>query len=76
MLISAIDIQSVFRGSKDYARLAGRSLPNAFDLLKARDEVEKSSMGKMNREGKRRRKGQYLLRLNSHTIPYQSHIVN
>jgi hypothetical protein len=52
-----VDIQSLFTGSKDYARLAGRVTPNAFDVLKARDEVEYSSIRRMRREGKRRRKG-------------------
>lgn len=55
-----IDIQSLFTGSKDYARLAGRVTPNAFDVLKAREEVENSSIRRMRRESKRRRKGVYI----------------
>jgi hypothetical protein len=47
----------VFAGSTEYAHLAGRAQPNAFDVLKAREEVEISSVRRLRREAKKRRPG-------------------
>lgn len=53
-----LDLYAVFSGSAEYARLSGRGQPNAFDVLKARDEVEYSSIKRLRRESKRRRPGE------------------
>lgn len=50
----------MFAGSTEYAHLAGRAQPNAFDVLKAREEVEISSIRRLRRETKRRRPGMSL----------------
>lgn len=52
-----VDLHAVFSGSAEYARLAGRGQPNAFDVLKARGEVEYSSVRRMRRESRKRRPG-------------------
>jgi hypothetical protein len=51
------DLYAVFSGSADYARLSGRGQPNAFDVLKARDQVESPSIKRMRRESRKRRPG-------------------
>jgi hypothetical protein len=55
-----LDLHAVFSGSTAYAHLAGRAQPNAFDLLKAREEIESSSVKRLRREAKKRRPGGYL----------------
>ena len=53
------DLHAVFAGSTEYAHLAGRAQPNAFDVLKAREEVEISSVRRLRREVKKRRPGTF-----------------
>jgi len=53
------DLHAVFAGSTEYAHLAGRAQPNAFDVLRAREQVEISSVRRLRREAKRRRPGMF-----------------